>query len=434
MANSSSTPLLGELTVPGDKSISHRSIMFGAISKGLTEITHFLNGADCLSTISCFRQMGVDIEQRNEKVLVHGKGLYGLSKPSSTLDAGNSGTTIRLLSGILSGQSFDSVITGDSSVQKRPMERIIVPLKEMGADICSENGNGCAPLKICAHPLHGISYLSPISSAQVKSCIMLAGLYADGATIVTEPVLSRNHTELMLNYMGADIDTEICPSGSAKITVNPGFSLSGRKIDVPGDFSSAAFFIAAALIVPGSEILLKNVGINPTRCGMLQICRSMGADITVLNENSNGPEPSADLLVKYSHLKGVTIGGDIIPTLIDELPILAVLAAFAEGTTTIKDASELHFKESDRINVMTDNLNRIGASVTSTQDGMIIDGGKSLHGAVIDAHKDHRVAMSFAVAGLACSGEMKIPDAECVSISYPGFYKDLLSLTSASHL
>ncbi len=416
-------PLRGELAVPGDKSISHRSIMFGALSQGRTEVSHFLTGADCLATIACFRRMGIEIEQNGSDVTVFGKGLYGLSAPSDILDAGNSGTTVRLMSGILSGQRFSSVITGDESICRRPMKRVMLPLTEMGASIVSMKDNGCAPLGISPSQLHGIHYQSPVASAQVKSCILLAGLYADGETSVTEPVVSRNHSELMLRYFGADLS-----STGTTATISPEPSLTGQKVNVPGDISSAAYFIAAALLIPGSEILLKNVGINPTRDGMLRVCRAMGADITLLNEDHSGAEPCADLLVRSSSLHGTVIEGEIIPTLIDELPVLAVLAAFADGTTVIRDAAELKVKESDRIKVMTDNLSRIGCDVEATDDGMIIRGGKPLHGAVIDSCKDHRVAMSFAVAALACSGETEIRDSDCVTISYPGFYDDLRML------
>ncbi|MCC8137475.1 MAG: 3-phosphoshikimate 1-carboxyvinyltransferase [Clostridiales bacterium] len=436
-------PLRGELSIPGDKSISHRSVMFGALAEGTTEVTNFLTGADCLSTISCFRQMGIEIEQKDTNVLVHGKGLHGLRAPAEILDAGNSGTTVRLLSGILAGQAFDSVINGDETIQKRPMKRIMTPLAGMGADVTSVRGNGCAPLRIHGNKLHGVHYDSPVASAQVKSCILLAGLYADGVTSVTEPAVSRNHSELMLRYFGADVRTgadmqksmEPRTASSDKssaenrrgftVSIMPEPKLTGQRIHVPGDISSAAYFIAAALLVPGSELLLKNVGINPTRDGMLRVCREMGADITLLNEDHSGAEPCADLLVRSSHLKAVEIGGDIIPTLIDELPVLAVLAAFADGTTVIRDAAELRVKESDRIAVMTENLSRIGCPVEAAGDGMIITGGKPLHGAVIDSHMDHRIAMSFAVAALACTGETDIQGAEIVNISYPGFYEDL---------
>lgn len=417
-----STNLHGEITVPGDKSISHRAVMFGSLAKGTTRITHFLEGADCLSTISCFRKMGIDIENNNGEILVHGKGLRGLSSPTDILDVGNSGTTTRLISGILAGQNFVSELTGDDSIQSRPMKRIMTPLLSMGADITSIKGNNCVPLRIAGHPLKAIHYDSPVASAQVKSCVLLAGMYSDGVTSVTEPVLSRNHTEIMLNYFGAQVTSE---GTTASIVPEP--SLHAREITVPGDISSAAYFIAAGLLVPGSEILLKNVGINPTRDGLLRVCKDMGADITMLNVNMDG-EPTADLLVRTSSLHGTTVGGEIIPTLIDEIPMIAVMAAFAEGTTIIKDAKELKVKESDRILVMAENLSRMGADITPTDDGMIIHGGKPLHGAVIDSYLDHRVAMSFAIAGLLCDGPLSIKSGDCVKISYPEFYEDLYRL------
>ena len=414
--------LRGQLTIPGDKSISHRAVMFGALAKGTTRITHFLDGADCLSTISCFQKMGITIEKNPSEVLVHGKGLHGLSAPSEILDVGNSGTTTRLISGILAGQSFSSVLNGDASIQSRPMKRIITPLTAMGADITSQRGNGCAPLSINGRPLKSIHYNSPVASAQVKSCVLLAGMYADGITSVTEPVLSRNHTEIMLNYFGARVTSD-----NTTASIRPEPSLEAREIQVPGDISSAVYFIAAGLLVPGSEILLKNVGINPTRDGILRVCKAMGADITLLNERASG-EPTADLLIRSSSLHGTTIGGEIIPTLIDEIPMIAVMAAFAEGTTIIRDAQELKVKESDRIAVMAENLHRMGADVIPTDDGMIIHGGKPLHGASIDSHLDHRIAMSFAVAGAVCDGPLSIEGGECVNISYPEFYNDLYSL------
>ena len=414
----------GEITVPGDKSISHRSVMFGSIAKGTTEIHNFLEGADCLSTIGCFRRMGIEIENKNGTVIVHGKGMHGLTAPSGTLDCGNSGTTTRLISGILAPQNFDVTLTGDESIQKRPMKRIIEPLSMMGADIKSIRGNDCAPLKICGMPLAGIHYTSKVASAQVKSAILLAGLYADGLTTVTEPQVSRNHTELMLKFFGAELESK-----ETSVTIWPATELFGNRIDVPGDISSSVYFVAAGLILPNSEVLIKNVGINPTRAGLIKVCEAMGADLTLLNENHGNAEPTADLLVRTSSLKACTIEGDIIPTLIDELPVIAVLACFAEGTTVIKDAQELKVKESNRIDAMADNLTRMGAHVTATDDGLIIEGGHSLHGATIDSRKDHRIAMSFAVAALAADGETEIQDAECVNISYPEFYEDLRRLT-----
>ena len=414
--------LHGEINIPGDKSISHRAIMFGSLSNGTTEITNFLEGADCLSTISCFQEMGIEIEREKSRVLVHGKGLHGLKEPQHILDAGNSGTTTRLISGILAGNPFVSQLDGDDSLRTRPMKRIMEPLRLMQADIESLKDNNCVPLKITGHELHAIDYTSKVASAQVKSCVLLAGMYSDGITCVTEPVLSRNHTEIMLNYFGADVTSE-----GTTAFIKPDPSLYGREILVPGDISSAAYFIAAGLLVPNSEILLKNVGINPTRDGILRVCKAMGADITLLNETTEG-EPTADLLIRSSALHGTTVEGAIIPTLIDELPMIAVMAAFAEGTTVIRDAQELRVKESDRIQVMTENLRKMGADIQATEDGMIIHGGKPLHGAEIDSHLDHRVAMSFAVAGLLSEGTLSIKNGECVNISYPEFYSDLYSL------
>lgn len=414
--------LHGKLTIPGDKSISHRAVMFGSLAQGTTRITHFLEGADCLSTISCFQAMGIHIQKNKDEVLVEGKGLHGLQAPLDILDVGNSGTTTRLISGILAGQDFTSRLTGDASICQRPMGRIITPLSLMGAQITSQNQNGCAPLTIQGGHLHGIHYQSPVASAQVKSCVLLAGMYADAPTSVTEPVLSRNHTELMLNYFGAQVTSK---GTTASILPQP--DLKARDITVPGDISSAAYFIAAGLLVPGSEILLCNVGINPTRDGLLRVCQAMGGDITLLNVRNDG-EPTADLLIRSSSLHSTEIKGEIIPTLIDEIPMIAVMAAFAEGTTVIRDAAELKVKESDRIQVMTDNLTRMGADVEALPDGMIIHGGKPLHGATIDSHKDHRIAMSFAVAGGICEGSLTITDGECVNISYPEFYTDLYSL------
>jgi len=415
--------LKGEVTIPGDKSISHRAVMFGSLSKGTTEVHNFLQGADCLSTIDCFRKMGIEIENTPERILIHGKGLNGLSKPSCVLDAGNSGTTTRLISGILAGQNFDVTLTGDASIQKRPMKRIMEPLSRMGADITSINGNDCAPLLIKGHTLKGIHYNSPVASAQVKSCVLLAGLYADAPTSVTEPTLSRNHSEIMLNYFGANVTSE-----GTTATITPAPSLTAQKVIVPGDISSAAYFIAAGLLVPNSEILIKNVGINPTRDGILKVALAMGGDITLLNAVTDEGEPTSELLVRSSSLHGTVIEGDIIPTLIDELPIIAIMAAFAEGETVIKDAAELKIKESDRISVMVDNLSAMGCDITGTEDGMIIKGGKPLHGATVDSHLDHRIAMSFAVCALCAEGTTTIKDAECVNISYPEFYEDLKKL------
>ena len=415
--------LKGEVQIPGDKSISHRGIMLGALAKGTTKITNFLQGADCLSTIGCFRQMGIEIENTSNEVLVHGKGLHGLRAPQNTLDVGNSGTTMRLLCGILSPQAFASALTGDRSIQTRPMKRVIEPLSQMGADIQSLKGNGCAPLQIQGSRLKGIHYQSPVASAQVKSCVLFAGMYADKTTSVTEPVLSRTHSELMLQHLGAKLSGE-----GTTVSIEPEPLLEAREIPVPGDISSAAYFIAAGLLVPHSQILIKNVGVNPTRSGMLKVCHAMGADIQYLNEHRDSGEPTADLLVTSSSLTGTVIEGEIIPTLIDELPMLAVMAAFAQGKTIIRNAEELKVKESDRIKAVTENLSAMGADITATCDGMIINGGRRLTGADIRTQKDHRIAMSFAVAALAAEGVTHIGDADCVNISYPEFYQDLQKL------
>lgn len=415
--------LRGEVIIPGDKSISHRGVMFGAISQGVTQVRNFLQSADCLSTIQCFQNMGVEIKNTADDVIIHGKGIHGLSEPAKLLDAGNSGTTLRLLSGILAGQSFHTTLTGDESLQKRPMDRIMIPLTLMGADIRSVNGNNCAPLSIYGTKLHGMTYESPIASAQVKSCILLAGLCADSTTTVSEPYLSRNHTELMLKYFGADISVH-----KGSVSINPGAVLNGCTISVPGDISSAAYIIAASLIVPDSEVMIKNVGINPTRNGILSVCKRMGADITLYNIDESGVEPVADLLIRTSSLTGTMIEGGIIPTLIDEIPIIAVLAAYAQGTTVISNAEELKVKESNRLDIMVQGLSAMGVDIEGTEDGMIIRGGKPLHGAFIDSHLDHRIAMAFTVAGLAADGVTQIHGSECVTISYPGFFTDLDNL------
>lgn len=418
------TGLKKEIFIPGDKSISHRAIMLGSLAAGTTCITNFLNGADCLSTIQCFQKMGIEIENNQNKVLIHGRGLHGLSCPDSVLDVGNSGTTIRLMSGILAAQPFPVTVTGDVSIKKRPMARIITPLSQMGAKIESQNGNNCAPLTIQGSPLNGIHYQSPVASAQVKSAVLLAGLYADGTTSVTEPYISRNHTELMLRYFGVPVSTE---GTTASVTGvgTAGCPLSGREVFVPGDISSAAYFIAAGLLVPDSELYLRNVGINPTRDGILRVVQAMGGSIHFENKRMESGEPVADLLIRSSSLHSTEIGGALIPALIDEIPVIAVMAAFAAGTTVIRDAAELKVKESNRIDTVVSNLKAMGADAEATSDGMIIHGGKPLHGAVIDTRGDHRIAMSFAIAGLMADGVTDILNDGCVDISYPGFFKAL---------
>lgn len=416
--------LRGTVTVPGDKSISHRSVMLASLAQGTSEITNFLEGADCLSTIACFRRLGTEIEKKAAgHIMVRGRGPNGLTAPDTTLDAGNSGTTTRLISGILAAQNFSARLTGDDSIQKRPMKRIMEPLSLMGADITSEKGNDCAPLLIKGRPLHGIHYTTKVASAQVKSAILLAGLYAEGDTRITEPYISRNHSEIMLRLFGADLSTQ-----DTTVCLKPGNPLYARSIQVPGDISSAAYFIAAGSIVPDSEILIRNVGINPTRDGILKVARAMGADIAMENLRTDSGEASADLLIRSASLHGTRIGGGLIPTLIDELPVIAVMAAFAEGVTVIQDAAELKVKESNRIDVVTKNLSAMGCDVQATPDGMIIRGGRPLHGAALDSRNDHRIAMSFAVAALLADGVTTISGSECVNISYPSFYSDLKRL------
>ena len=435
--------LRGEVTVPGDKSISHRGVMFGAISEGITELTGFLPGADCVSTINCFRKMGIEIDHDGDHVVVHGNGLHGLSGDSDAilLDAGNSGTTTRLISGILSGQKFSTIVDGDDSLRTRPMKRIMEPLRMMGADISSCHSERSEesyrlPLRITPAPsgIHGITYHSPVASAQVKSCVLLAGLYADAPTTVFEPALSRDHTERMLRGFGASVDSRVKFPDAFFATIEPEPKLVGQHIEIPGDISSAAYFIAAGLIHPDAEILIKNVGINPTRAGIIKVAMEMGGNIKIENRRTVSGEDVADLLVRSSALHGTEIGGDIIPTLIDEIPMIAVMAACASGETIICDAAELKVKESDRIATVVENLTAMGVDVTPTDDGMIIrglsnkKGSAPLFGAPIKTYLDHRIAMSFAVASLVADGPTTLDHPECVDISYPKFYSTLATI------
>lgn len=413
----------GSVNVPGDKSISHRSIMLGALASGETRVSHFLPSADCLSTIDCFRKMGVEIQMINdETIVIKGSGINGLKEPSDLLYTGNSGTTTRLMTGILAAQPFNCVVSGDESIRRRPMQRILTPLSMMGASIESAEGGRC-PLSVHGAHLTGIRYELPVASAQLKSALLFAGLYADGETQIIESAPSRDHTERMLEAFGANI-TKI-PNG---VSVSKTASLTGRELYVPGDISSAAFFAVAAAILPGSDVLLKNVGVNPTRTGIIDVMLKMGADIELVNYKDEW-EPIADIRVKYSKLKGCEIGGKDIPRLIDELPILAVLAAFAEGKTVIRDAQELKHKESNRISAMTEELSKAGVDITETDDGMIINGGNKTQGADFVSYGDHRIAMSMAVCALASSGESTLDDADCVNISYPDFFSDLANLS-----
>ncbi len=407
------------ITIPGDKSISHRSVMLGSLANGTTHVHGFLTGEDCLSTIACFKKMGIEIELNGTDVTVHGKGLNGLTAPTETLDVGNSGTTLRLMTGILSAQPFSCTVTGDSSIQKRPMDRVEKPLKQMGAEITGQGGEKIlAPLHITGHSLKGTHYTLPVASAQVKSAIILAGLYAEGKTVITEPEATRDHTEIMLNYFGADIKRN-----GNDITVTPVKELYAKEIFVPGDISSAAYFMVLGAVCPNSDITIKNVGINPTRTGIITVLENMGADITLLNERTVSGEKVADINVKYTpSLKATTVEGDIIPKLIDEIPVIAVAACFAEGTTVIKDAQELKVKESNRIKTVVNELKKFGADIEETDDGMIIKGKCSLKGAVCDSHNDHRIAMSMAVAGIMAEGSTTIKDSQCVDISFPTFF------------
>ncbi len=409
----------GRIKVPGDKSISHRAVMLGSLANGVTEISGFLKGADCLSTIDCFRKMGIDIDINGENVTVHGNGLRGLKKPDEMLYTGNSGTTTRLLCGILAGQNFDTSITGDASIQKRPMGRVVQPLSMMGAKIENEY----CPLYITGTKLHGINYKMPVASAQVKTAIILAGLYADGETVIHEIEKSRDHTELMLSAMGADLTVD-----NLDITVKPTNDLTAVNVDVPGDISSAAFFLVLGAIMPNSQITVTNVGINPTRTGIIDVLKDMGADITLENVHTSAGETVADITVRSSSLKGTTVGGDIIPRLIDELPIIAVAAVFADGQTVIKDAQELKVKETNRIRAVVDEFNKCGIDITETDDGMIINGGKSIHGADFKTYGDHRMAMSLTVLAQLANGESTLDDSDCACVSYPTFFDDFYKL------
>lgn len=423
----------GSLTVPGDKSISHRAVMFSALAKGETKVKGFLPGEDCLSTISVFRKMGVSIEQEQDSLRIQGLGLHGLKAPGEALYCGNSGTTMRLMAGILAGQSFSSCLTGDESLEKRPMKWVCLPLEKMGAKIKmqGEKGKGTAPLEISGSHLNGICYESPVASAQVKSSVLLAGLYAKGKTSLIEPSLSRDHTERLLRAMGVECSTRSLEDGRVEISLEGGQELKALPGEyfVPGDISSAAYFMASVFFLPGSSLRLKNIGLNPSRCGILTVLEKMGAKISLENCSTVYGEERGDICLSYGALKAVDIGGDLIPRLIDELPLLAVLATIAEGNTRIYDAAELKVKESNRIKACVENLQCLGISAVETEDGMIIPGKGSvfaLEGKKIPSFLDHRIAMSFSVLGLLCRAEkpMQIEDSECIQISYPNFFKD----------
>jgi 3-phosphoshikimate 1-carboxyvinyltransferase len=418
--------LVGELTVPSDKSISHRAIMFASIAKGKTRISNLLRGEDCMRTLEAFRALGVEIETEKDDVIVHGKGLRGLSQAENDIYLGNSGTSMRIIPGILAGQSFNTVLTGDESLIKRPMRRVIDPLVQMGVKVEPLEGGDHAPLKIYGQnePLSAIDYVTSVASAQIKSCVLAAGLYADGVSSLTEPFLSRDHTERMLEYLSAKVEKD-----GLTTRITGGRELEAKDINIPGDISSAAFFIVAGLLLKNSNIILRDVGLNPTRTGVIDVLRRMGGHIKILDTRGT-IEPVGDLEVKYSELKGTTVTNREIPLLIDEIPVLAVAAAAAEGETRIMGISELKVKETDRVKSITKNLTALGASLQEKDDALVILGSvKKFKAQKVESFGDHRTAMSAAIASLISDGECVIENVDCVDTSYPGFLKDLQSLT-----
>jgi 3-phosphoshikimate 1-carboxyvinyltransferase len=415
--------LQGEVTIPGDKSVSHRSVMFGSIAHGITRVTNFLPGDDCLSTISCFRKLGVTIEEEDGQLVIIGKGFEGLNEPEEVLDVGNSGTTIRLLMGILAGRPFFSTLAGDESIAKRPMTRVTGPLTQMGTVIDGRKNGAYTPISIRGGKLNSFHYELPVASAQVKSALILAGLQAEGDTTIVEPADTRDHTERMIQQFGGEIHKD----GNA-ITVKGGQRLTASDVHVPGDISSAAFFLVAGAILPNSEIVLKNVGLNPTRTGIIEVLTNMGADLEISENGENFFEPSGDLVIKTSNLKGTVVEGGLIPKLIDEIPIIALMATQAEGTTIIKDAEELKVKETNRIDTVVNELRKLGASIEATDDGMIIHGRAKLHGGTVSSHGDHRIGMMLAIAALLCDGDVILDNPESISVSYPNFFNHLNSL------
>ena len=421
--HTNATGLSGEILIPGDKSISHRAVMFGSIANGTTTVTNFLLGEDCLSTIACFRKLGVTINQDENTVTIYGKGLSGLKESSEVLDVGNSGTTIRLLMGILSGLPFHHVLAGDQSIAKRPMTRVVSPLTLMGANISGRNNGEFTPIAIEGGKLTGIEYNLPVASAQVKSAILFAGIQAEGETTIHEPAKTRDHTERMIRQFGGEV-----VSDNLTVKIQGGQALTGCNFQVPGDISSAAFFLVAGALVPNSEIVLKNVGLNPTRTGIIDVMQAMGADLTILPSSQNEAEPTGDIIIRTSKLTGTTIEGDIIPRLIDEIPILALLATQASGKTIIKDAHELKVKETNRIDTVAGELSKLGANIEATDDGMIIYGKTTIGSGEVSSHGDHRIGMMLAVAALISDGEVKLENAEAISVSYPKFFDNLNSL------
>ena len=417
--------LQGAVTVPGDKSVSHRSIMFGAMATGTTTVEGFLLGEDCLDTIKCFRKLGVTIDVQGTNVTITSPGIAAWQEPSEVLYTGNSGTTTRLMLGVLAGSKVHSIMTGDASIAKRPMRRVVDPLRLMEADIRGRANGQFTPLAIQGKTLKAIDYTMPVASAQVKSAILLAGLHAEGTTIVREDVVSRDHTERMLRQFGVTVATE---GGVA--TLAGGQTLTATHVAVPGDISSAAFFLVAGAIVPNSEVVLDNVGMNETRDGIIEVLRAMNVNLHVSNE-TNGAEPTATLTVTSSTLQPTTIGGALIPRLIDEIPILALLATQAHGTTIIRDAEELKVKETNRITAVVDELTKLGATIEATDDGMVITGPTPLHGAHLRSYGDHRIGMMGAIAALIADGEVTIDDTACIAISYPNFFEHIDQLTKS---
>ena len=421
------TPLQGTVIIPGDKSITHRGLILGALAEGETSITGYSHGEDCLNTLKVIRQLGIEVDGDAHSLLVKGKGLRGLSEPQSILDCGNSGTGMRLLAGVLAGQGFFSVLTGDSSLRGRPMRRVVTPLREMGAEISGRQGGELAPLAINGRELHAIHYRSPVASAQIKSCVLLAGLSAEGVTVVEEPSRSRDHTERLFAYLGLPITVS-----DRTVSIEGKHGIEGKPITVPGDISAAAFFMVAASLVPGSEVFIPNVGLNPERTGILEILLKMGADITVSDLREVSGEPVGDMCIRSARLKGLTIGADMVPKTIDEFPILCVAAAFADGQTRITDAQELRVKETDRIHAMATQLKKLNVAIEEQPDGLLIDGNAQLTGGNCESFGDHRVVMSLAVAGLLGKTSTTIEDVECVETSFPGFHGKLLDLLTKS--
>lgn len=415
--------LKGTITVPGDKSISHRSIMFGSMAKGKTTVTGFLPGEDCLRTIEAFKQMGVKIEQQGTDVTIESEGMDAFQEPMDILYMGNSGTTTRLLLGLLAGSHVHAVLSGDESIAKRPMKRVINPLREMGAHITGREDGQFTPIAVKGTILQAIDYTLPVASAQVKSAVLLAGLNAEGTTIVREKEATRDHTELMLRQFGVNIDTT-----DGVISLAGGQKLTASHVAVPGDISSAAFFLVAGAITKGSEITLENVGLNKTRTGIVEVLEAMGANLEIQPYDHEHAEPAGRVIIRTSQLTGTTIGGDLIPRLIDEIPIIALLATQAEGTTIIRDAEELKVKETNRLDAVVAELSKLGANITATEDGMIIEGPTQLHGAALKTYGDHRMGMMNAIAALITDGAVTLDDADCIAVSYPTFFEDLDSL------